>query len=345
MSVLVVQLALFSLFLFTSLTANSLTDDSVIGFRGYLPTGWVKTTENDSSRVFTDTSQSQKHTAICYITRYSLGSQSPEEWTRLFFIAQKMLFDYQAYYFSRIIYYDSSSVVKQQSSWAPEIFARCFSSDTSDLAWDEYVYYTAKNGFGYEFLVLGDTTDMEINIDFYSDLLHGLIIKNGLSNSSNFLLSNLETTPQILFSQDFTSSIGKYTGKLGIGTDKITIRPFLDDISASVKINGTYATSGIESTALPLSVGNNTITLEVTAADKTSVKTYSFIITRLSTELSVKHPLIKQSQRGSSSPIIVDLSGKKLGSRSPEIDRRVSPGMYIYKTGINNQREKKLFLK
>jgi hypothetical protein len=333
------------LFLFIKLPANTLSEDPVIGYRGYLPSGWVKTTENDSSRVFIDTSESQKHTAVCYVTRFSLDGQSPQDWTRSFFIAQKMLFDYSAYYFSNVVYYDSSSVVKHQSSWAPEIFARCYSSDTSDLTWDEYVYYTAINGFGYEFLAIGDTTDMETNIDFYSDFLHGLILKNGQTNSSNFLLSNLETTPQITFSENFTSSIGKYFSTVGIGTDKISIVPFLDDLNASIKIQGNTARSGVESNAVSLLVGDNSITIEVTAADNTSIKTYSLMITRLSTEISVRRPSIKLSRGVSIPAMVFDLSGKKIHSRTSEIERLVSPGMYIYKTGKIDQNEKKLFLK
>jgi hypothetical protein len=341
----IIQLTLISLFLFIELPANTLSEDPVIGYRGYLPYGWVTTNENDSSRVFIDTSESQKRSAVCYVTRFSLDGQSPQDWTRSFFIAQKMIYDYSAYYFSHVVYYDSSSVVKQQSSWAPEIFARCYSSDTSDLSWDEYVYYTAINGYGYEFLAIGDTTDMETNIDFYSDFLHGLILKNGQSNSSNFLLSNLETTPQIQFTENFTSSIGKYFATVGIGTDKMSIVPFLDDPNASIKIQGNTSRSGVESNDVSLIVGENSITLDVTAADNTSIKTYSLMITRLSTEISVRRPLIKLS-RGSNTPSMVfDLSGRRIFSRSPEIVRQISPGMYIYKTGKIDPNEKKVLLK
>lgn len=51
--------------------------------------------------------------------------------------------------------------------------------------------------------------------------------------------------------------------------------------SATVKVNGVQVASGQESSALPLQVGENTITIVVTAKDNTS-KIYTIVVTRLS---------------------------------------------------------------
>jgi hypothetical protein len=52
------------------------------------------------------------------------------------------------------------------------------------------------------------------------------------------------------------------------------------DAGASVKVNRTPVTSEVVSDAIPLTEGANPITIEVTAADGTTKKTYTVIVTR-----------------------------------------------------------------
>jgi|GEM_PF-3592155 len=332
------------IFLLFNVSANTLIDNQSLNYRCYLPSGWTMTIEDDSTHSFSDTSSSSNYGAICFITRYSLDGQTPQDWTRSFFIAQKMIYEYSLYYFSEVIYFDSSANAKQQAAWAPEIFARCYSSDTNTYAWNEYIFYTAINDYGYEFLVLGDTTDIETNIDYYSNFLHSIIINNGLSASSNFLLSDLELSPAISLTPSFTPSISSYTAAVGLNFDKISLRPVADNSQAIIKVQNNTVNSGSTVSDIPLNVGLNTISINVTAPDNISVKTYTLFIDRLSADISVKHPMIRKTISNSSAIRAYDLRGKKLNPNLIEKTSGFAHGMYIYHKS-NTAQELKTFLK
>ncbi|MDQ0640272.1 gliding motility-associated-like protein [Pedobacter sp. W3I1] len=73
-----------------------------------------------------------------------------------------------------------------------------------------------------------------------------------------------------------------YTASVGNATTSITLTPTASEASATVTVNGTAVTSGSASPAIPLTVGNNTITTIVTASDGTTTKTYTVTVTRAS---------------------------------------------------------------
>ncbi len=345
MATKIVSIICFVLVLsFQSLCENYLISDPSFAYRGYLPSGWIKIVENDSTQKMFDSSANGNFSAVCYITKYSLDGETPQDWTRSFFIAQKMLYDFSAYYFSSIMYYDSSSNAKHQSSWAPEIYTRCYSSDTFDLAWDEYVYYTAINGYGYEFFVIGDTAEMDKNVDLYRDFLHGLILSNGSSKSSNYLLSDLRIIPQIQLSPSFSPSFGYYISTVGIGIDKISFTPVADDINASIKIQNKAINSGINSENFVLNIGENIFEIQVTAQDQLSTKTYTLEITRLPNEISVKHFTNRQLQPVRNAGDFYDLTGKKFKSIHMNKSKMIAPGLYINQS-LSNQNKKKLIIR
>lgn len=329
---------------FQSLSESLLISDPSFAYRGYLPSGWIKIIENDSTQKMFDSSANGIFSAICYITKYSLDGETPQDWTRSFFIAQKMLYDFSAYYFSSIMYYDSSSNARHQSCWAPELYARCYSSDTFDLAWDEYVYYTAINGYGYEFFVIGDTAEMDKNVDLYRDFLHGLIISNGSSKSSNYLLSNLRTNPQIQLSPSFSPSFGYYFSTVGVGVDKISFTAVTDDMNASIEVQNRVIGSGISSEIVPLNIGENIFEIQVTAQDLVSIKTYTIEITRLPNEISVKHFINRQLQPVRNTTDLYDLTGKRFNSIHRNRSEMIAPGLYISKS-LSNQNKKKLIIR
>ena len=70
-------------------------------------------------------------------------------------------------------------------------------------------------------------------------------------------------------------------GVLGTVSSAI-ITPYTSQSGATIKINGTAVLSGAASTSIPLAVGLNTITIDVTAEDGTSTKTTTLEITRTS---------------------------------------------------------------
>lgn len=341
-----IKIVFFSLIasLFVSVqAANILVNDQDLKLHGYIPNGWVFYSEDDSTRSMVDTSSEQKYKALLYITRYSLNGQTPAEWTRSFFIAQKISYDYSQYSFSSVIYYDSSANSKHQSAWAPQQYARCYSADTIDMAWDEYIYFTAMNGYGYEFLALGDTTDMKENIGDYMDILHGIIIDNGLSESSNFLLSDLQSEPQIPFTPTFSPSIGTYSATIGVDISRITFTPTADQNNSVISINNSTVLSGQKSLSQNLSIGNNTVKIMVVAQDGTSVKTYSFLINRLSTNIAVKRPLSRGQIKTNSTPIIFNLCGKKISKHNNAGLKPIVPGIYIYNNAMKENAEKRIF--
>jgi gliding motility-associated-like protein len=98
--------------------------------------------------------------------------------------------------------------------------------------------------------------------------------------SSNADLTALALSAGIL-EPSFSSSTTTYAAAVPLAISSVTLTPTVGDATASVKINGTSVTSGSASGAIPLNVGNNIITTDVTAQDGT-VKTYTLTVNRTS---------------------------------------------------------------
>ncbi|WP_439541629.1 cadherin-like beta sandwich domain-containing protein [Hyphomicrobium sp.] len=97
--------------------------------------------------------------------------------------------------------------------------------------------------------------------------------------SSNADLSGLVLSPDTL-SPAFSSGTTSYTASVTSGTSSITVTPTNDDTNATTTVNGTPVVSGNASGSIPLNIGDNTITVVVTAEDGTTTKTYSVTVTR-----------------------------------------------------------------
>jgi gliding motility-associated-like protein len=78
----------------------------------------------------------------------------------------------------------------------------------------------------------------------------------------------------------FAVGTTSYTANVSHATSSITVTPTTSDPNATVTVNGTAVTSGTASSAIPLSVGPNTITLIGTAQNGTTTKTYTVTVTR-----------------------------------------------------------------
>ena len=81
----------------------------------------------------------------------------------------------------------------------------------------------------------------------------------------------------------FAALTTSYTASVPNATASVTMTPTVTDPTATVKVNGTTVASGAASGAISLLVGPNTITTVVTAQDGTTTKTYTVIVTRIST--------------------------------------------------------------
>jgi len=87
------------------------------------------------------------------------------------------------------------------------------------------------------------------------------------------------TVSGVTLSPEFASGTLAYTSSVGNDVAGVAVTPTVADTTATVKINNETVASG-STRDIPLTVGNNTITLEVTAQNGTSKKTYTVTINR-----------------------------------------------------------------
>jgi len=98
-------------------------------------------------------------------------------------------------------------------------------------------------------------------------------------SSTNANLTNLTLNHNATFTPTFAPGQLSYTANVPYTTNEISITPACDT-TATVKVNNTAVTSGIHSQRFLLGVGNNTLTIVVTAQDSTTTKTYTVIVNR-----------------------------------------------------------------
>lgn len=96
--------------------------------------------------------------------------------------------------------------------------------------------------------------------------------------SSNANLSNLTFTPGS-FSPSFAPATTSYAITVGNPVNAVTVRPTKADAAASITVNGTSVVSGQSSPAINLGVGDNVISVVVTAQDGMT-KTYTIQVMR-----------------------------------------------------------------
>jgi tRNA threonylcarbamoyladenosine modification (KEOPS) complex Pcc1 subunit len=111
-------------------------------------------------------------------------------------------------------------------------------------------------------------------------------VTRAATSSSISTLSGL-TLSHGLLSPAFTSGVTNYTTNVANTVNSMTVTPFGSDAMARIKVRGTLVVSGAASSAIPLSVGTNTITIEVTAQDGVSTKIYTVTVTRALTPSSI----------------------------------------------------------
>lgn len=119
--------------------------------------------------------------------------------------------------------------------------------------------------------------------------------------SSDAQLSGLTLSSGTL-SPTFAAGTTSYAASVANGVSSITLTPTVNESHATVKINGTSVSSGAASGAVSLSVGNNPISVAVTAQDGTT-NTYALTVNRAASP-------------GGSRSSNADLSGLSLSSGS-----------------------------
>jgi len=96
---------------------------------------------------------------------------------------------------------------------------------------------------------------------------------------ANAALTGL-TAKGVTLSPAFKFSTFAYTSTVSTGTSSTIITPTASDPAATITVNGVTVASGTASAALPLSVGQNVITVVCTAQNGTTKDTYTLTITR-----------------------------------------------------------------
>ncbi|AMR34026.1 hypothetical protein A0256_22550 [Mucilaginibacter sp. PAMC 26640] len=97
--------------------------------------------------------------------------------------------------------------------------------------------------------------------------------------STDATLSDLKLSSKTLTPAISSGSL-LYNASVGNEVKTITFTPIVNQADATVKINGVSVTSGSPSAAIPLKVGDNTITTVVTAQDGITTKSYIATINR-----------------------------------------------------------------
>jgi len=101
---------------------------------------------------------------------------------------------------------------------------------------------------------------------------------NVTNESTDAILSNLSLDAGPL-TPGFSPGVNSYMRTLVNGVNAVTIVPTADDAGATILINGTDGiVSGATSNPIPVWVGSNIITVQVTAADGTTTQTYTLTL-------------------------------------------------------------------
>ncbi len=102
------------------------------------------------------------------------------------------------------------------------------------------------------------------------------------SGSSQALLSKLHLSKGTL-NPKFANTTYNYTESVGNSVSSLTVAAGLVDPTATMKVNGTPLANNDTTASIPLSVGDNTITINTKAQDSVTTKTYTVVVTRAGT--------------------------------------------------------------
>ncbi|MGG1552449.1 S-layer homology domain-containing protein [Paenibacillus ferrarius] len=105
-------------------------------------------------------------------------------------------------------------------------------------------------------------------------------VYHGPTASDNADLSSLALSSGTL-SPAFAADIGSYSSSVPYAISSVTVKPSADDSHATITVNGKPAASGQTGSAINLNVGNNVISIVVTA-ENGETKTYTVTVTRAS---------------------------------------------------------------
>ncbi|MGV3541478.1 MAG: cadherin-like beta sandwich domain-containing protein [Rufibacter sp.] len=112
----------------------------------------------------------------------------------------------------------------------------------------------------------------------YGETVEFTTLASANADLSNLALSDGSLTPT------FATETTSYSAIVPFSSSSITVTPTVADPTATVTVNGVAVASGSASAAIPLTVGTNTLTTVVTAANGAISRTYTVTVERLSSK-------------------------------------------------------------
>jgi gliding motility-associated-like protein len=98
--------------------------------------------------------------------------------------------------------------------------------------------------------------------------------------STNADLTNLSMNNGASLSPTFSTNTLAYTSTVAYAISSLKFTPTLSDATAIITVNGKTVANGTASSDVLLNVGNNTISVVITAQNGTTKKTYTIVVTR-----------------------------------------------------------------
>ena len=112
--------------------------------------------------------------------------------------------------------------------------------------------------------------------------------------SSDATLASLGLWPGVL-DQVFQPVQLIYTTTVGFLSSTMTVTPVTSDAAATVSVNGSAVSSGTATVPIPLAIGQNLISVDVTAEDGVSTTSYALTVTRQTASEFAQQAYIKAS--------------------------------------------------
>lgn len=156
-------------------------------------------------------------------------------------------------------------------------------STEADTAYTKVL--TSAGGTGvYSVDITGLEPETNYDVRAYAINTEGTSYGNVVSFQTNAQSSNANLTGVIISNGSlnpvFDINITLYTATVSNSISNIKVTPTLQNDFASIKVNGQVVINNQQSQTISLSVGKNTINVEITAEDGVTKKTYVFEVTR-----------------------------------------------------------------
>ena len=111
--------------------------------------------------------------------------------------------------------------------------------------------------------------------------------------SNDATLASLTISSNSL-SPKFNPSVIFYNG-YSVFHSSVTVTPIRNESHATITVNGNTVASGVASSPINLNLGSNIITVEVTAADNATIKSYTLLVSRLTSGGTVNLGAVRAS--------------------------------------------------